>query len=401
MNHTAEYKLLSTIRNPQNYYVVGRIKSDLFTDDRQEIFEAMRIALKQRGSLSTEAIENVLQRELPPQLDVMVNVDPMPLIDDLARQYKKRRLLEFADKAKHLATLYDPPLTDLRDIFETTAVIHEADSSLASGINDALAMMHAKDNDTYRWLDTGVTFLNNLFGGEWYRSELTIITGATGGGKTALANTSAFNMARMYKETGKSAPPAIFSLEMPKYQMVLRFLSDITGLNSAALRMGRYPDRKFNDAEKKLIEDGMNYLNTLPLYMFDAESMTADWVIAQTRELHRKYGVECIFLDYLQLLAYDNESKHYGLSAAGKQLRNFAKELNIAVVSLAQIHDDGRLRDVGDVDRDAGAIVRITLDKDNKDDDGLMPAVFEVSKNRHGATGKYTSVFDSKHVRFL
>lgn len=398
---TTEYKLLSTIRQPQHYHIIGRIKNDLFTDDRKEVFEAMQIALRKHGTLSSEAIEYTLGRELPPQMDVVVNTDPIPLIEELARQYKKRKMQELAQRAKELSAVFDPDLTELRDILETSAVISEADSSLSSGITEALSMIHAKDNSTYRYLDTGVKFLNAMFGGEWYRSELTIITGATGGGKTALMNTSALNMARMYQETGQSAPPAIFSLEMPKYQLVLRFLSDLTGMNSAALRAGRFPDRRFNDAERKLIEDGMNYLQKLPLYMFDAESMSADWIIAQTRELHRKHGVECIFIDYLQLMSYDNENKHYGLSEAGKKLRNFAKQLNIAVIALGQIHDDGRLRDVGDTDRDAGAILRITLDPDNKDDDGIMPAVFEVSKNRHGATGKYTGQYDSRHVKFI
>jgi replicative DNA helicase len=131
--------------------------------------------------------------------------------------------------------------------------------------------------------------------------------------------------------------------------------------------------------------------------------MSAEWIIAQAKELNRRHGVECIFIDYLQLMACDTDSgsKHYGLSAAVKQLKNFAKSSNMSIIILAQIHEDGRIRDVGDADRDAGAIVRITLDKDQVDDDGLMPAVFEVTKNRHGKCGKYTSIFDSKHVKFF
>lgn len=399
---TTEYKLLATLRNPQYHHVMSRIKSDLFTNDRIELFDAMSLALRNYGNLSAEAIENYLRKELPAQLDVSVSVDPQPLIDDLARSYRKRKLVEFSTLAKERASLFDPSLSDFQDMLANAAYVHEEDSGLSSGINAFLTDMAAKESDTYRWLDTGVKFLNNMFS-EWYRGDLTLITGATGGGKSGIMNTSALSMAKLNKETGAASAVAIFSIEMPKAQLIIRFISDITGIDSAALRMGKYVDRRFNDAEKQQIVGAVNYLNSLPLFMLDNDNMTADWIIAQAKELNRKHGVECIFIDYLQLMACDTDggSKHYGLSSAVKQLKNFAKETNMAIVILAQIHDDGKIRDVGDADRDAGAIVRITLDKDNIDDDGICPAVFDVVKNRHGRTGKYTALFNTKNVKFL
>lgn len=399
---TTEYKLLATLRNQQFYHFLSRIKSDLFTGDRVPLFEAMSLALRNYGNLSAEAIENYLQSDIPPQLDVHVCVDPQPLIDDLARLYRKRKLTEISVLAKERANLFDPALDDFQDMITGAAYVHEEDSSLSTGITSFLGDLAAKESGSYRWLDTGVKFLNNMFS-EWYRGDLTLITGASGGGKSGIMNTSALSMARLHKETGAASPVAVFSIEMPKSQLVIRFISDITGIDSAALRMGRYVDRQFNPVEKQQIVDAVNYLNSLPLFMLDNDRMTADWIIAQTKELNRRHGVECIFIDYLQLMACDMDggSKHYGLSSAVKQLKNYAKDANLAIVILAQIHDDGKIRDVGDADRDAGAIVRITLDKDNMDDDGICPAVFDVTKNRHGKTGKYTALFNTKNVKFL
>lgn len=400
-NIATEYRLLSTLRAPHNNHVVWRIKPELFTDERQDIFLALQQSLKHYGNASTEALEAILSRDLPHELDIPYHGDPAPLIDDLARLYRKRQLAELAEESKRLSALHDPDIDILRDKLATVAYIHEEDSSLTSGINHFLSDLHAKSSDNYRWLDTGVTFLNNMLGGEWPRGELTVITGGTGRGKSSLMNTSALNMARLVKNEDRSAPPALFSIEMPKAQLIARFVSDITGIDSAALRLGRHPSRELNQEERDKINAAVNELKELPLYIFDATSINAQWIIAQARELHRKHGVECIFIDYLQLIAYDGESKHYGLSDAGKAIRNFAKQHNIATVALAQIHADGRLRDVGDTDRDAGAIIQLDIDKDTADDRGICSATFEVVKNRHGPTGKYTALYDSKHVRFL
>ena len=397
---STEYRLLSALRNPQNHHIVWRVKPELFTEQRKDVFEALRKALQAYGHATTEALEHFLQATLPVELDIPNVLDPTPMIDELARLFKKRALLDVKTRAEELYRLYDPDITELQTALTHVTYVGEADSSLTLGISNFLADLHAKESGTYRWLDTGVPFLNNMLGGEWPRGELTLVTGGTGRGKTALMNTSALNMARMARDNG-TASPCIFSLEMPKAQLISRFVSDITGIDSAALRLGRFPKREFSQDERDSIIAAVNELQNLPLPIFDQPAVEAPWIIAQAREVHRKSGVECFFLDYLQLMRYEGDSKHYGLSDAGKAIRNFAKEQNVAFIALAQIHADGRLRDVGDTDRDAGVIIQLDIDKTTTDDNGVCTAHFEVTKNRHGLTGKYTGSYDSRHVRFL
>lgn len=399
-NPLAEWRLLGLMRLDQHSALPTKIKPDLFTEDRQEVFKAIKRAYAKYGNASVESIESY-GIGFPSELDIEYSGDPAPIIDELARLYKKRKLDEIAQLCKLRADSHDPDITDIIGALSDAAFIREEDSSLTEGISAFTQELHAKMSGSYRWLKTGVPFLDNMLGGEWYRGELTVITGNTGGGKSALVNTSSLNMARLYRDAKESSPSAIFSMEMPKSQIVLRFVSAITGIDSSAIKAGRFYDRSLNEYERNAINDAIRELQELPIYIFDTPSMDAPWIIAQSRELINKCGVECIFIDYLQLMKYEGDNKHYGLSNAGKMIRQFAKEQNIAAVALGQIHDDGRLRDVGDTDRDAGAIIRLSVDFENVDDNGICPVNLDISKNRHGRTGKYTGLFDTKHVRFL
>lgn len=407
MNNIVEYRLLNAFRNPQHSYLLWKVKPEWFTEERQDLFTAMRSAFQTYGTLSHEAIQRFYEDGVPPQMDIDYSGDPMPLIDEVIRLYRKRALAEIENAAKLARSGYIPDFTTIKDLLTTVEQSEEEDSSLNSGIDDFSSRLVQKEGGTYPWLCTGVSFLDTLLGGEWPRQELTLITGASGGGKTALMNSSALNMARMYHTSRESSPVGIFSIEMPKAQLISRFVSDITGINSTHLRLGGVPisgttmRRPFTPEERQSINEALAELQRLPLYMYDRSAQSADWIIAQAKILHDKFGAQAFFIDYLQLIQFDNDTMHYGLSAAGKAIKNFAKEYNVACIALAQIHDTGKIRDVGDADRDAGCIVRIHLDKDNVDDDGVCPAFFEVSKNRHGPTGKYTGRFDTRHVRFL
>jgi replicative DNA helicase len=402
--NTTEFRLLNVLRSPQYSHLTLAIPSALFHDTKP-LFDAYQLAVRKYGNLSSGAIEEFYREELPPQLDIPLrDVDPLPIIEDLKRIARKRLYAELAQEFAQKAKEFDPSLQDVRERVAELDRSITFDSSVIPGVSQFLSDLRAKSNGTYRWLHTGNTFLDKLIGGEWPRGEVTILTGKSGGGKTATMGSSALNMAQLYHLEQKSAPPTIFSMEMPKYQLIGRMVADLTGIDAKVLRYGKYMNgAPFSAEDEEKINTAIALIESLPLYIVDEERLSAEQVIAAAKYNYVKFGSECFFIDYLQLMSYDlDKGKHYGLGDGVKQLKAFAKEYNIAIVILAQYHEQKEtIRDTTDPEKDAGLWIHIKIDFDTMDDNGICIANVELWKNRHGPLGTHAVYYDSRHMRFL
>jgi twinkle protein len=98
------------------------------------------------------------------------------------------------------------------------------------------------------------------------------------------------------------------------------------------------------------------------------------------------YGAEYIFIDHVQRLAYLSNS---GVDAAtstlttlGSRMAQLAKELNIGVVFISQVNEDGRTKYAASLEEEA--IICIKLQRDTESDDEIVrnTTQFIVDKNR-------------------
>lgn len=406
MSH-AEMKLLSTIRNPQYQHLVHSLTPDLFTGENVTIIEAMKIAMNKFGVLTTEAIESVLHsvgKNLPPEFDIPVTVDPFPLVYEVQRLAKKRNLQEMSKMLLEASKEYDPNLKGFQEQLEGAGDFIDHDVSTIPGINELLADMAAKENGSYIWLRTGIPFLDAMIGGEWPRGEISIITAKSGGGKTAVAGSSALNMARMYKDHGTSSPVAIFSMEMPKQQLIARFIAQMIGMDSRIIRTGKHLDgRPLSAGDKARINEAIIELQSLPLYIVDAERLSADEIIATARKLMIEKGVQAFFVDYLQLMSYDDSmGKHYGLGDAVKRLKAFVKKHHVAIIMLAQYHETKEtIRDATDPEKDCALWTHIEIDFESRDDSGVCPAKITLRKSRFGPLGESAVLYNTRRLTFI
>jgi replicative DNA helicase len=404
MSTSAQYRLLNTLRNPQYNHIALNLSPELFTDVRRSVFEAYQISMRRWGNLNTEAVENAFQGELPPELDVPVTVDPMPIIEDLRREAKKRITRELAQELTRQSDSYDPDTTAIKERLEQLESHVNADPSIVPGISQFLGSMRTKQSESYRWLTTGVKALDQLIGGEFPRGEMTIITARSGGGKTALMGSSALSIAQQHLELGNATEPTIFSLEMPKAQLINRWVADLTGIDSRALRYGKNLDgTPFTADQHSEIDAAVARLQKMPLGVIDSERLTADEIVAAQRTRLIDVGSEIFYVDYLQLMGYDAElGMHYGIGNGFKTLKRFVKRYNIAGVVLAQFHEQKQtIRDTTDPEKDAALWIHIDIDYDTKDSHGICSAKIELFKNRHGPVGSTTILYDSKRLRFV
>ena len=237
-------------------------------------------------------------------------------------------------------------------------------------------------------------------------SDLIIVAGRPGMGKTAFA----LNLATNAAYTGVGA--AVFSLERAKEQLVLRMLCSEAHVNSSKVRSGYLGERDFPQLAK-----AAGRLHEAPIYIDDTPAISVLELRAKARRLvrDRTKKIGLIVVDYLQLMrgmgAANNREQE--ISEISRSLKALAKELNLPVIALSQLNrkvEDrtGRkpqmsdLRESGAIEQDADVIMFIyreeLYDKNNEDLKGKAEVIIE--KQRNGPTGTITLTFLSEYTRF-
>ncbi|MEO5809740.1 MAG: replicative DNA helicase, partial [Sphingomicrobium sp.] len=297
-------------------------------------------------------------------------------------------------------------------------------------------------------ITTGLLGLNAKLGG-LHRSDLTILAGRPGMGKTSLATNIAVSAARRYlqdsadgiaPERSAGAAVAFFSLEMSADQLATRVLAEESGISGEQIRSGKIARHEFAAFASAAAE-----LNSLPLYIDDTAALTIAALRARARRLKRQKGIGMIVVDYLQLLhgsakPGSNENRVQEISEISRGLKQLAKELHVPVLALSQLsraveqREDKRpqlsdLRESGSIEQDADIVMFVyrddyyvgsrEIDMPSPDDvtannekaqkyekwksefDEVKGKVdIIVAKQRHGATGIVRALFNARITKF-
>jgi replicative DNA helicase len=252
---------------------------------------------------------------------------------------------------------------------------------------------------------TGYEDLDRLTAG-LQPSDLIIVAGRPGMGKTAFA----LNIATNAAFTGIGA--ALFSLEMAKEQLVLRMLCSEARVNSSKVRSGYLGERDFPQLAK-----AAGRLHDAPIYIDDTPAISVLELRAKARRLlrDRSKKVGLIVVDYLQLMRGmgNANNREQEISEISRSLKALAKELAVPVIALSQLNrrvedrGDRRpvmsdLRESGAIEQDADVIMFIYRDEVyNKSDDskrGVAEVI--VAKQRNGPIDTVNLTFLSEFTRF-
>ena len=194
-----------------------------------------------------------------------------------------------------------------------------------------------KDRNNVPGLRTGFSDLDKITAG-LQPSELIIIAGRPSMGKTAFALNIAEYVAIMSKEP-KSV--AIFSLEMSKESLMMRFLASVAQVSGQELRKGN-----FKNTDWQKLTAAMEKIAKSDMYICDAD-MTSIEIRATAKKLATKLEkkgkpLSLIIIDYLQLIrgignGKKYESKQIETAEISRSLKALAKDLNVPVVALSQL----------------------------------------------------------------
>ena len=322
----------------------------------------------------------------------------------------RRRLLDAASEIARLAHNEDSEIDEVIDqaeaaLFTATErrLVHELVpiSDVLSTYFDHVEYLYTHPDETHG-VPTGFTDLDKLLGG-MQKSDLLIIAGRPGIGKSSWLISAALNAARHGQRV------AIFSLEMSKEQLVQRMIAAETGINSQTLRLGQLTPQDWD----RFVQ-AADRLSKLPIYLDDTPALSALQLRTKSRRLWAQTGLNLIVVDYLQLMTsgmrVDNRVQEISLISMG--LKQLARELNVPVLAAAQLsraveqRQDKRpqlsdLRESGSIEQDSDVVMFIYRD-DAYDEETEKPNVAEiiVAKHRNGPTGKVELYFKRELTQF-
>jgi replicative DNA helicase len=175
---------------------------------------------------------------------------------------------------------------------------------------------------------SGFKDLDELLGG-FQKSDLIIVAGRPGMGKTSWLLTAALNAARA------KARVAYFSLEMSNEQMVQRLISSETGISTHKLRLGSLDEREWS-----LFVQATGNMSDLRIFLDDTPALSPLQMRTKCRRLYSEYGLDLVMVDYLQLMiggAGGSENRVQEISFISRNLKQIARELNVPVLAAAQL----------------------------------------------------------------
>lgn len=280
------------------------------------------------------------------------------------------------------------------------AILADAEALLADrsrqrvfGIRELLEQFYTgMDGPKPVYLPWGIRALNEKLTCEL--GDLVILGADSSVGKTALATQFAWEQAARGYRVG------FFSLETRSGKLTNRIVSQRARVPGDAIKQRQFQDNDYREVLTLL--DGVGKMN---LDIIEASSFGVDDIRALT--VSRRYQV--IYLDYLQLIRGEGESRPEIVTNVSIALHALAQDLGVTVVALSQVTPADKtkkarqnlgkedLRESRQLIHDADVILMMALA--NADDPGGLRWL-SCAKNKEGELPSVCLEFDAQHMDF-
>jgi replicative DNA helicase len=205
---------------------------------------------------------------------------------------------------------------------------------------------------------TGISKLDECTGGLQMR-KLWVLGGGTGDGKSALAEQIIIHNAERGVKCG------IYALEMDEDETTDRAFA-LKGAPPDVFRRGIGSREEI----RKLVEIGASIQN-LPIIVKDVSGIKLGALLSDIRAMANK-GVKLFMVDYGQLIESDGseKSREAEVARVSRSLKNLSKRLDICIMLLSQLNDDGKLRESRALGMDADVVLTISTPTKKEKIDG-------------------------------
>jgi len=216
---------------------------------------------------------------------------------------------------------------------------------------------------------TGFKALDKENGG-FQNGQLIVLGARPSMGKSAIVGGMAIEIAKNQKSVG------FISLEMSNTEIAARLAAYDTDTDFNVVYRGLYRD--MNETHR-LYERIGNSTSTLPIYVSDKTRVNIPEIRAKAEKLKSLHGLDCLFIDYLQLVdsiggSY-TKNRENEIAEMSRGCKIMAKELNIPVVLLCQLNREvtkrkgderypqlSDLRESGAIEQDADVVMFLHRD---------------------------------------
>ena len=269
---------------------------------------------------------------------------------------------------------------------------------------DAIEKLFHKQ-DRFLGVPTGFMDFDHMTSG-LQPGNFIIIAARPSMGKTTLVLNMAQNIA-----IDQERPVAVFSLEMPAQDIVMRMLSAESHIDFGRLRTGNFTEDYWNP-----LAAAASRLSKAPILINDNRGLTVQGLRAEGRRLKGEHGdLALIIVDYLQLLRGTGRynQREQEISEISRALKVLAWELNVPIIACSQLSREverrpdkqpqlSDLRESGAIEQDADLVAFLYREDYYEDEeaDDRVEANLMIKKQRNGPTGTVVLYFTKKQMRF-
>lgn len=324
---------------------------------------------------------------------------------------KSRDLLDVSATITELATEHQTPINDRIEQAQAqlSKLVDETPRDEWVGAYEGMVAhtqtIEDRANGLVKAMSTGLNDIDDFLDGGLRGGGLYILAARPSMGKTAMAMTMGLNMARDYSV-------GFLSMEMPHTELRDR---QTAMLGRVGLSYVARPTRGAGLPWDRVIE-GVEKARQLNFYASDQSGLNINQVRSKARNLKRIHGLNVLIVDYLGLMSGldAKQQRAYQLEEITRGLKTLAKELDIAVVCLAQVNRKveeranqaphlSDLRDSGAIEQDADVVMFISRPIQGNPNLGAEwnnYARMDIAKNRQGRCGVADLWYEGEQVRF-
>lgn len=402
-------------------------KEMFYLDSNSKIFEVILELYKDKkpvdiNTLTTELVNKKLintiggveyLNEITDSVATGANIEYY--INTVIEKFTLRRMIEVATNIVKVA---NDPETDVSSAveqaeksilnvgkFRRTTEFRRVQDVLTKAQEDLETL--AKNKGRITGLTTGLIDLDNLTEG-LKPTQLVIIAARPAVGKTAFALNITCAAAKATKKN-----IAVFSLEMPAEQLIMRMISSLGQIDNKKLQTGRMENEDW-----RRVNEAISQLADTNIYFHDAGGITASEIKAKCRRLSTQgEGLGLVIIDYLQLIDSSNKysgSRQQEVSEISRALKTMALELEVPVIALSQLsrsvekREDKKpvlsdLRESGSIEQDADIVAALHAPDVQipEGDDVPVPIQLIILKHRNGPIATIDMLFKKKTSTFL
>jgi len=331
-------------------------------------------------------------------------------ISELRKHTKARQLAKIANLIRNALTSENVNVDDLSEhVLQTIDEIENLELEGAEEIitpkQQAQRMMDTLEevlDDAKRkkkCIYTSSAALNRATGG-FEDGDMVIISGPTGGGKTAFASNIMRDIA-----IDQSKPVLYINTEMSQKQLDLRWASIITesyAINNTNLRNG-----KLNNADLQEVTRAISRMSESEFYLTTIPDLHITKMLAIIRKYVRKHNIKVVVIDYIGRIETSNANKRdeewRQMLKAAKKIKTIAQQLKIVCFMVAQINKDGDLAQSRQMENECDLHLQIREldDKEKNDADDYFDTGLDIRKARNSRKGLIPCRFAGEKLKFF